>query len=432
MIYIILITIVTYLGMIFFTKHRTSIAFISSGLLLVVGGITSTFDPELAFAKFPGDIITLIIVLAIFTHVFNEHGLINLIGYKILSSSNKNNAKLMMIIPIIMYATSLFMNNLTVVLLFTYMALYLALELQLPIVPLLVSIVIGSNIGGAPLPWADTPAVILTLYSEFTLIDFLNKLFIPCLIYAIILALYTYKWYKKSPYKRCAPYKEKPDINWKEASGPIILFIIYTISISIAPFKDISIAYVSLIFGGILLLIQKQNQMDLLNSLPIMDSLVFIIALFLIGGALEYSGILKAIAEYVISFTSQNEYLITISVLLIAFTIATFLSAGPAAATLLPICASLSHIVPFRLIYAALALGILAGSSMLPWSATGGPILMSQTRRFMRDVNVGEEERLELEKIYNIKSYLSFSIPFSLIMLTLSAIYLVIYISICN
>lgn len=170
--------------------------------------------------------------------------------------------------------------------------------------------------------------------------------------------------------------------------------------------------------------------MDLLNSLPIMDSLVFIIALFLIGGALEYSGILKAIAEYVISFTSQNEYLITISVLLIAFTIATFLSAGPA--TLLPICSFLSHIVPFRLIYAALALGILEGSSMLPWSATGGPILMSQTRRFMRDVNVDEEERIELEKIYNIKSYLSFSIPFSLIMLILSAIYLVIYISIFN
>ena len=432
MVYIILITIVTYLGMIFFTKHRTSIALISSGLLLAVGGMTSTFDAHLAFAKFPGDIVILIIVLSIFTYVFNETGLINLIGYKILSTSSANKAKLMIVIPIIMYITSLFMNNLTVVLLFTYMALYLVFEYQLPVVPLLVSIVIGSNIGGAPLPWADTPAVILTLYSDFTLIDFLNKLFIPCLVYAILLSIYTYKWYKKVKHKRSTPYRKKPDVNWKKASVPIILFIIYTIAISIAPFKDISIAYVSLFFGGILLLVEKSDQMDLLNSLPIMDSLVFIIALFLIGGVLEYSGVLKTIAEYVISFTSQNEYLITISVLLIAFTIATFLSAGPAAATLLPICSSLSHIVPFKLIYAALALGILAGSSMLPWSATGGPILISQTRRFIKDVKVDEEERIEIEKIYNMKSYLSFSIPFSLIMLTLSAIYLAIFISICN
>ncbi len=432
MIYIILTTIVTYLGMIFFTQHRTSIALISSGILLIIGAMTSIFDPVLAFSKFPGDIVILIIVLSIFTNVFNEIGLINLIGYKILSIKNKNNAKLMIIIPIIMYVTSLFMNNLTVVLLFTYMALYLALELQLPVVPLLISIVIGSNIGGAPLPWADTPAVILTLYSDFTLIDFLNKLFIPCLIYAILLALYTYVWYKKSPHKRTSPYREKPDINWKEALAPIILFILYTISISIAPFKNISIAYVSLLFGGILLLIQKKNQMDALNSLPIMDSLVFIIALFLIGGVLEYSGILKIIAEYVISFTDQNKYLITISILLIAFIIATFLSAGPAAATLLPICSSLADIVPFKLIYAALALGILAGSSMLPWSATGGPILMSQTRRFIRDIKVDEEERRQLEKIYDIKAYLLFSIPFSLIILALSAIYLIAYISLCN
>ena len=138
MIYIILTTIVTYLGMIFFTQHRTSIALISSGILLIIGSMTSTFDPVLAFSKFPGDIIILIIVLSIFTNVFNEIGLIDLIGYKILSIKNQNNAKLMIIIPIIMYATSLFMNNLTVVLLFTYMALYLALELQLPVVPLLV------------------------------------------------------------------------------------------------------------------------------------------------------------------------------------------------------------------------------------------------------------------------------------------------------
>lgn len=69
---------------------------------------------------------------------------------------------------------------------------------------------------------------------------------------------------------------------------------------------------------------------------------------------------------------------------------------------------------------------------MLPWSATGGPILMSETSRFLKEVKVDEDERIELEKIYNMKSYLLFSIPFSLIMLVLSAIYLVIFINICN
>lgn len=432
MLLIILVTILTYLGMIFFTRHRTSIALVGSGLLLIIGGITNTFDANLAFSKFPGDIIILIIVLSIFTDYFNQYGLINLIRYKIVSLSSGNKAKLIMVIPILMYITSLFMNNLTVVLIFTYMALYLALEYQLPIVPVLVSIIIGSNIGGAPLPWADTPAVILTLYSDFNLMDFLNKLFLPCLIYAVALSVYTYKWYMLSKHKRSIPYREKPDVNWNKALIPIVLFVIYIISISIAPFKNLSIAYVSLFFGGILLITNKSDSTEIINKLPILDSLVFIIALFLIGGVLEYSGILKLVAEYVMSCTNQNEYLIVLAILMMAFIISTFLSAGPAAATLLPICSSLSYLVPFKLIYAALALGILAGTSMLPWSATGGPILMSETSRFLKEVKVDEDERIELEKIYNMKSYLLFSIPFSLIMLVLSAIYLVIFINICN
>lgn len=430
MVYIIIAALLTYIGMVFFTKHRTSIAFIGSGILLVIGSLTPIFDTNAAFSKFPGEIVILILVLSLFTDVFNKVGLMDFIGHKFVLLSKKSKARLVIAIPIIMYTTSLFMNNLTVVLLFTYMILILASEYRLPIVPILVSIVIGSNIGGAPLPWADTPAVILTLYTDFNLLDFLNKMFLPCLIYAILLTLYTYLWYKKSPHKRYMPYREKPHINWKEASIPIVLFIMYITGISIGPFINISIAYISLLFGGLLLVLCKLDPIETINSLPILESLAFIIALFLIGGVLEYSGILTTIAEYVMSFTDNNQYLITLAILFIAFIIATFLSAGPAAATLLPICSTLVYLVPFKLIFAALALGILAGSSMLPWSATGGPILMSETSRFLKEVAIDKEQKEEVEKIYSMKSYLSFSIPFSLIILILSAVYLMMYISI--
>lgn len=426
--YIILITVIIYLGMVFFTKHRTSIAFIGSGTLLMLGSITGIFDSEKAFQQFPGEIVILVIVLSLFTEIFKKLGVIDYIGYKFITLSKGNKTMIVLSIPILMYVTSLFMNNLTVVLLFTYMVLYLAIEYRLPVVPILVSVVIGSNIGGAPLPWADTPAVVLTLYSDFTLIDFLNKLFMPCLVYIILLSAYTYIWYRYfTPRRRFMPFREKPDVKWKEVKLPLIIFIIYILSVSIGPFINISISYVSLLFGGIVLLIDKANPMDNLNNLPIMDSLAFIIALFLIGGVLEYSGVLSSIAESVMSLTDKNSTLIMLSVLVLAFVIATLLSAGPAAATLLPICSNLSHLVPFNLIYAALALGILAGSSMLPWSATGGPILLSQTNKFLKEVNLDYEDRKSIEKIYDLKSYLLFSIPFSLIILSLSGIYLVIF-----
>ena len=60
MFYIIVVSIITYIGMIVFTKHRTSISFIGSGLLLMLGSVTNIFDADKAFLKFPGEIVILI------------------------------------------------------------------------------------------------------------------------------------------------------------------------------------------------------------------------------------------------------------------------------------------------------------------------------------------------------------------------------------
>ena len=124
---------------------------------------------------------------------------------------------------------------------------------------------------------------------------------------------------------------------------------------------------------------------NILNTVPVLDSLVFISTLFILSSVLEKSGVLDSIVKYIISFTSDNVFLILLAVLFSAFIIATFLSAGPAAATLLPICLQLNPIVGSNLVYAALVLGILAGSSMLPWSATGGPIMLIEVGRYQND-----------------------------------------------
>ena len=445
MLLLLVITLIVYISMIFMTKHRTPVAFIGAGILLSIGALTSLFDINAAFSKFPGEIVILIIVLSLYTEAFNRLGLINLIGYRFVRLSKENKVIIMVAMPLLIYLTSLFMNNLTVVLLFSYMALYLAIEYKLPTVPLLVGIIVSSNIGGAALPWADTPAVILTLYTDFSLADFLGKLFVPCLLFAAALSLYSYIWYKYfTPKIRALPFTKKPDVDWKRLKPVSALFVLYIAMISAGPFINVSIAFISLFFGGILLFMDKRDPMNDLNELPIMDSIAFIIALFLIGGVLEYSGILKIITQYIIGVTGQNTYLLALAVLFMAFVFSTILSAGPAAATLLPVCKALEGSVPFKLIYAALALGILAGSGMLPWSATGGPVLFSQINKFLKSQSQPQpqpqpqyqiqhhlkyEETEHIREVFNLKSYLSFSVPFALFILAASAVYIVLFIS---
>lgn len=420
------ITVFIYIGMLINTKKRTATALFGAGVLLLIGSLTSVFDPVQAFSSFPSEIIILLTVLSIFTDIFETCGVMNRISYQFIELSKGNQTLILITLPFIIFFSSLFMNNLSVVLLFTSMSMYLARRYHFSVSPILVSLIIASNIGGAALPWADTPAVILTLYTDFSLFDFLSKLLFPCFLLIICLSGYTYIWYRFfSKHRRQFPNLKKEPVKWKELKRPLILFIGFIISLCVAPFFNISIAYVSLIFGGLVLLVNKKDTMDTLNDLPLLDSITFLIPLFLIGGVLEQCGILSSIAQSILSLTQQNPYYLSLSVLMLAYIIATFLSAGPAAATLLPICTTLSPLVPDHIIYAALALGILAGSSMLPWSATGGPILLGQTRKIIKHLNMLPHEKKELEEIFILKNYISFSIPFSLFMIIFNALYLV-------
>jgi Na+/H+ antiporter NhaD/arsenite permease-like protein len=558
------LSLLVYIWMIFSVKYRTAIAILGSGAILIYGSISDAFPANVAFQKFPTEIVILIIVLSIFTKIFENNGFFDYIGEKFFDISRGRKLFIAALLPTTIYVTSLFMNNLSVILLFTFICLQLAVRMNLPIVPMLVSAIIASNIGGAPLPWADTPAVILTLYTDFNLYDFISKLFLPCLVYNGLLVLYTVIWFKKYDKPRInietkkdnkSKEREKPsernkhkelphkdhhkpklrhpheellkflrenvpthetelDIAYKvELSNevsqqdacedetihentlkllrevqpptmgsnppthdgltyliwrktrfnsrtseeafdaedsnvynasqmrgskktklkpgkiwiPIILFAFLILGICSAPFLEVSIAYVSLFFGGLALVLNKTNPEDILNSVAVLDSIVFIIALFLIAGSMESSGILTSIVNYMLTFTGENKFLIVLFIMFAAFVIATFLSAGPAAATVLPICQQLSSTVGDKLVYAALALGILAGSSMLPWSATGGPVMLGEVNRFLGKFKGSKSEVTRLRQIFNLRDYIKFSIPFSFVILSLSAVFLVLY-----
>ena len=86
---LIIMTIFIYIGIILNTKKRTATALLGAGTLLLIGTLTSSFDVAKAFTSFPSEIIILLIVLSLFTDIFERCGVMNRISYKFLSSSRK-------------------------------------------------------------------------------------------------------------------------------------------------------------------------------------------------------------------------------------------------------------------------------------------------------------------------------------------------------
>lgn len=464
---IIIITLVIYISMVFSVKYRTAIATLGTGILLVYTTLFQGYSYKNAFTSFPLEIVLLILTLALFSKIFETNGFLTAIGDKLLELSKGKKIFITIMLPFIMYMTSLFMNNLSVILIFTFISLTIIRKFDFPVIPILVAGLISSNIGGCPLPWADTPAVIITLYSDFTLIDFLSKLLIPCTLIEILLIIYIFIWCKyinrgvpcnlkdQTKYsiffmKPPPPIPDPPDINFNMRSLhheppphikmllpkskfirmylPLITFILFIISICIVPFTNLSTSYICMFFLGFILIFLSKNPEEILNSLSVIDSLVFISTLFIISGVLKDFGILTTMVTFILSFTGTSKILILLSILFCAFIISTFLSAGPAAATILPMCIQLLPIIGSNFIFVALALGILAGSSMLPWSATGGPIMFAEVRRYLHHNIVCEKDNRNIMNIYDLKSYICFSIPFSLIILLFSSLYLILYV----
>jgi len=194
---IIIAVLITYCMMIFITKYRLPIAVLGLSAILIYGSVSGSFNADSILKEFPVEIIILIFVLSLFTKTFENLGVFDYIKKWLIETSRGKKVLALSILMFTIYFLSLFMNNLTVILLFAFICIELAIHFKTSILPVLVSAIIASNIGGAALPWADTPAVILTLYTDFTLFDFLTKLFLPCFFYIFLLILYTYFFTKK-------------------------------------------------------------------------------------------------------------------------------------------------------------------------------------------------------------------------------------------
>ena len=115
MTFAIIVALIVYIAMIFSIKYRTAITSIGLGVILIYGTVTNTFTLSDVLSNFPIEIITLILALGLFSKTFENNSFFKYIGDKFLSISKGKKTLIYILLPLVMYFTSLFMNNLSVV-----------------------------------------------------------------------------------------------------------------------------------------------------------------------------------------------------------------------------------------------------------------------------------------------------------------------------
>lgn len=367
--------------------HRTVAAMIGAALMLILTYTLGTINPnyhiisfERAIHSIDMNVIFLLMGMMIIVGVLKHTGVFQwcaYISYKIA----RGNVMILAIISCFFIATtSAFLDNVTTMLLYTPVLIEISLALKISPLSLLIPGVMASNVGGTATLIGDPPNIMIGSYTGLTFMQFVNNLTIVCLISIMALVIYNKFFYGKT-YKKAkvedvdtflAYLREEYKITDKTLLGYGLFIMGLVISFFVTHgYWHMEVSIPALFGAGLLftysIVTKKVKMLELIEKDIEWTTLLFFIFLFIIVGSVEEVGLLAVIADWVLNL-SQGNLVIAISLILwVSAIMSAFVDNIPFTATMLPITAYLTKVIPGaadnNVLWWALALGACLGGN---------------------------------------------------------------------
>ncbi len=404
----------------FLHKLNQNASLILIAVMFVMGSIVASFFDipiKSVMNNYSYDVLVILIVMELFTNLIAETGIMQLLAIKIAEISKGHKRLCLMMFGGMMFLISSCLNNITAVMMILPILFVLLKTLEVDrryICVFFATILALSNTGGAASPVGDFPAIIIMTSGITSFLSYLTHAF-P--LFALTSAILIIAWELcvkkeiddgairelaisnlKSQYKNI---KIRFDIlKWLAT-----IFVGMFLSWSIIPqevFPPEIIAVLGYVIAMVICSVKKievRQMMDLKS--------VFTIASFLFfAQVISQTEILDIVATY-LQCNIENPKLLVMAIMIITSLVAGVFSAGPAAASMMPIIVQLCNgplSAQADWIAVAYAAAICAGSSLFMWSATAGFILSGK----INGANIIEEEGEVVN--WGVSQYLKYGI----------------------
>ena len=381
------IFILAYALITFELLHRTVAAMLGAAFMLGISYTIGTINPafrilsfERAIGAIDMNVVLLLMGMMIIVGVLKNTGVFQWCAY---FSYKLAKGKVFMLTVILMTFTavaSAFLDNVTTMLLLTGVAIEIALSCELNPLYLLIPLVLASNVGGTATLIGDPPNIMIGSYAGLTFMDFVVSLAPICVVGMIILFIYTkLAWGKDYVTAQAsvvnvdefmAELKEKYKIY--DATlltyGMIILGFVVFLFLSHG-YWHMEVSIAALIGASLLFTVGLvTNKVDLFHLIEKdieWPTLMFFIFLFVLVGAVEEAGLLAVVADWILEL-SGGSYLLSMTLILwVSAIMSAFVDNIPFTATMLPIVAYLTTVIPGaeNTLWWALALGACFGGN---------------------------------------------------------------------
>ena len=406
--------------------NRALIVLLFATALLFLGIFLRIYSPVDAFFAIKFNTISLLLGMGIISVVLDEAGLFDFVAYKISRFAGESRLKLLILFCLITYCFSLVVNNLSAILVIVPMTLRLSAILGVDPRPFIIGEVISSNLGGASTMVGDFPNMLISSETGIGFGEFIIFMMPICLVLLGILLVYL----KLKIGDFAAPDNEKsirgqiraPAFTYRQRKAlrrvafvlcHVIFLFIISQRISLNPS---AIA----VFGGLsLFLFSGIDRMTLIRRVGFND-ILFFIGLFIVVGGLEASGLLQYISRGITTLSCDKPWLLCLILMWSAALLTAFLNAGPTTALFFPIVLGFGLMPPQHIIWWALSLGVLAGSSATIFGATAGPVSATLVEDYSSKYGLS----LSGGNTITFGQFAKLGIPVMLLFLSVSSVYI--------
>jgi Na+/H+ antiporter NhaD/arsenite permease-like protein len=289
--------------------HRTKVALAGAALVVLVGAL----DQDGAIESIDWATLGLLAGMMIIVGLTEPTGVFTYLALRVAQLSRGNPVALLFLLAGVTGLMSAFLDNLTAILLVVPITLLLADLLRISPIPLVLTEVVASNIGGTATLIGDPPNIMIgTHRPELTFLDFIVNLAPVSLLTLVTVTAGLALVYRRrlviAPQRaaeiaRLDPARDMrgaPNIGRTLAvlAGTILAFFLHTL-LHLEP------AVVALTGAAVMLLVAADDVEKALERVE-WSTLFFFVGLFVMVGALEEQGVISEIADGLADVTNGS------------------------------------------------------------------------------------------------------------------------------
>ncbi len=370
--------------------HRTYAAIAGAVVMVGVGGWLGFYSQETALQAIDANTILLLLGMMLLVAMLRPTGVFEYLGIKLAKLSRGNPKLLLLYLTFAVSVLSMFLDNVTTVIIFAPLTVLVTRLLSLNPAPYLIAEAMLSNVGGAATLVGDPPNIMIGSAAGIDFVTFLlnmGPLILPAWIGTVLLLLVLFR----HELRHMQPLQfDQLDLDESRAIqkhgelyrvlfalGLVILLFFVHHKLHYYP------SFVSLIGLALALVLLRPHPEKLMAQVE-WTVLLFFAALFVLVGGVEASGLLEVIGTQLARIAQEPGMLLITALLLmwVAAVLSAVVDNIPFTVTMIPIVAALGlEGVDVTPLWWALALGVGLGGNGTHIGATANIICVAEAER---------------------------------------------------